>query len=122
MRHYIRPRRIYLNVTHTRQQILLTINQRVIEHHYAVMKMMAEELARKNNALQAQIDALILEYCPDEMTTEQITNWEKHQKTVLTQNVQGQGRCAALSRSVPCTAGLALRPLAAVMADIPDMN
>lgn len=30
-------------------------------------------------ALQAKIDALMLEYCPDEMTPEQIANWERHQ-------------------------------------------
>ena len=29
---------------------------------------------------QAKIDALMLEYCPDEMTPEQIAEWEKHQK------------------------------------------
>lgn len=28
---------------------------------------------------QAQIDALMLEYCPDEMTPEQIRNWGDHQ-------------------------------------------
>ena len=30
--------------------------------------------------LQAKIDALMLEYCPDEMTPEQIENWKRHQK------------------------------------------
>lgn len=30
--------------------------------------------------LEARIDTLMLEYCPDEMTEEQIANWEKHQK------------------------------------------
>ena len=29
---------------------------------------------------QAKIDALMLEYCPDDMTTEQIANWERHQR------------------------------------------
>ena len=28
---------------------------------------------------QAKIDALMLEYCPDEMTKEQLDNWAKHQ-------------------------------------------
>ncbi len=41
---------------------------------------MAKELVKECEAKQAQIDALMLEYCPDEMTTEQIDNWEKHQK------------------------------------------
>ena len=31
-------------------------------------------------AQQAKIDALMLEYCPNEMTTEQIANWSAHQK------------------------------------------
>lgn len=35
--------------------------------------------------LQAKIDALMLEYCTDEMTEEQITNWGKHQKPSDTQ-------------------------------------
>ena len=31
------------------------------------------------DALQCKIDNLMLEYCPDEMTKEQIENWGKHQ-------------------------------------------
>jgi hypothetical protein len=31
-------------------------------------------------ALQAKIDALMLEYCPSEMTPEQMAEWERHQK------------------------------------------
>lgn len=34
-----------------------------------------EELAE----LKAKIYALMLEYCQEEMTTEQMTNWEAHQ-------------------------------------------
>ena len=30
--------------------------------------------------LQAKIDALMLEYCPDEMTPEQLNGWAKNQK------------------------------------------
>lgn len=32
--------------------------------------------------LQARIDALMLAHCPDEMTPEQIAEWERHQKAV----------------------------------------
>jgi len=32
--------------------------------------------------LQAKVDALMLEYCPDEMTPEQMDNWGKHQERV----------------------------------------
>lgn len=31
------------------------------------------------DSLQAKIDSLMLEYCPNEMTKEQMDNWEKHQ-------------------------------------------
>ena len=30
-------------------------------------------------AMQARIDELMLEYCPDEMTQEQFDEWERHQ-------------------------------------------
>jgi hypothetical protein len=33
--------------------------------------------------LQAQIDRLMLEYCPDEMTESQMRNWTLHQKPVM---------------------------------------
>ena len=33
-------------------------------------------------ALEARIDQLMLEYCPDEMTSEQKTNWAEHQVPV----------------------------------------
>ena len=33
-------------------------------------------------AMQAKIDALMLEYCPDEMTPEQVENWKRHQVRV----------------------------------------
>lgn len=50
------------------------------EHHANVMQGFAEVAARKADALQAQLDALMLEYCPDEMTEAQKDNWAKHQK------------------------------------------
>lgn len=31
-------------------------------------------------ALEAKIDALMLEFCPEDMTSEQIKRWEAHQK------------------------------------------
>lgn len=36
----------------------------------------------KCDGLQAKIDALMLEYCPNEMTPQQIKEWERHQKAV----------------------------------------
>ena len=37
-----------------------------------------EQIANK----QAQIDRLMMEYCPDEMTEEQVKEWKKHQRSV----------------------------------------
>jgi hypothetical protein len=41
-----------------------------------------EKLEREAGAKQAEIDRLMLEFCPEEMTPEQIGNWAKHQKPV----------------------------------------
>lgn len=40
------------------------------------------ETLAETDRLQARIDALMLEYCPDEMTPAQLANWEKHQRAV----------------------------------------
>lgn len=34
---------------------------------------------RARDAIQARLDEVMLEYCPDEMTCEQKANWAKHQ-------------------------------------------
>ena len=34
------------------------------------------------NSAQAKVDALMLEYCPNEMTKEQLDEWAKHQRPV----------------------------------------
>ena len=41
------------------------------------------EASKEINYLQSQIDSLMLEYCPKEMTKEQIQNWEDHQQKVI---------------------------------------
>ena len=41
-----------------------------------------EAVNKDNDALQAKIDALMLEYCPGEMTPEQIENWGNNQVAV----------------------------------------
>lgn len=40
------------------------------------------ELVRQNEGKQSRIDALMLEYCPEEMTPEQKAEWARHQVTV----------------------------------------
>ena len=42
----------------------------------------AEKAECRAERLQAKVDALMLEYCPDEMTPEQLAEWEKHQAEV----------------------------------------
>lgn len=37
------------------------------------------DLAKRNCALQAKIDALMLEFCPEEMTQSQIERWGENQ-------------------------------------------
>jgi uncharacterized protein involved in exopolysaccharide biosynthesis len=46
-------------------------NLRLIDH-------LKQQLA----AAQARIDELMLEYCPDEMTAEQVEEWGNHQRAV----------------------------------------
>lgn len=41
-----------------------------------------EYLERENKRLQAKIDALMLEYCPEEMTEAQLAEWGRHQVPV----------------------------------------
>lgn len=37
------------------------------------------QLSKEKCALQAKIDSLMLEYCPEEMTQEQVERWEENQ-------------------------------------------
>ena len=39
-----------------------------------------ERLRAQVAALQARVDALMLEFCPDEMNEEQLENWARHQQ------------------------------------------
>lgn len=83
-----------------------------------VWKTAAEYAARIADERQAKIDALMLEYCPDEMTEAQKENWAKHQRPVseemqheidsalMGSNVEVQGPGAASLRTVPCNDGL----------------
>ena len=51
----------------------------------AALKWYRKELAeakRQLAAKQAVIDRLMLEYCPDQMSVEQIVNWSNHQRAL----------------------------------------
>ena len=50
-----------------------------IENCWETVESMRQQLA----AAQAKIDELMLEYCPDEMTQEQIAEYAKHQRAVI---------------------------------------
>lgn len=60
-----------------------------------------EECAASDRAaMQAQIDRLMLEYCPEEMTPEQVENWGRHQKAAPLESgasVQSPGRDSGAS-------------------------
>lgn len=47
-------------------------------------KAVADHYERKLSAAQSKIDSLMLEYCPEEMTPEQVDEWGKHQVPVNT--------------------------------------
>lgn len=52
------------------------------EFHAKRMEVFAMTAAQRADAIQAKLDALMLEYCPDEMTPEQLSNWERRQRPV----------------------------------------
>jgi len=89
---------------HLRQRLMLA------EHHGNVMEAFARAAAAKRDALQAQLDALMLEYCPDEMTETQKENWARHQRPV-SDDEQARVAAALMGSNVELTgAALAQRP------------
>jgi len=54
-----------------------TFAEIVQQYEYQIL-----ELHQQLEAKQAEIDRLMLEFCPDEMTEEQLNNWKQHQKVV----------------------------------------
>ncbi len=59
-----------------------TERARVAEAALTAARAEAEKLRKDNGALQATIDALMLEYCPEEMTPEQLAEYERSQVRV----------------------------------------
>ena len=49
------------------------------EHPIFCLAQENDSLQQRVRSMQAKIDSLMLEYCPDEMTPEQIKNWERSQ-------------------------------------------
>ena len=58
-----------------------------------------EELAREVESKQAKIDALMLEYCPEEMTPEQMEEWAAHQAVYEDPRVFPIIKCCSMSES-----------------------
>lgn len=63
-------------LTHIGDNTMSEVNQGQID----ILSGMVANGITENASLQAEIDRLMLEFCPDEMTKEQMENWEKHQK------------------------------------------
>ena len=55
------------------------IQERLRNGSFACSAKVACEAADHIDQLEYKIDELMLEYCPDEMTKEQMENWAKHQ-------------------------------------------
>lgn len=64
----------------------------VFEHWFAERRAICKDDYTKGFALdafeaawdhqQAEIDRLMMEFCPDEMTAAQVASWEEHQRAV----------------------------------------
>ena len=55
----------------------------VLESECRKLRARLEKAGKDAASKQARIDELMLEYCPDEMTPEQIDEWAKHQEPVI---------------------------------------
>lgn len=51
---------------------------------------MVRDLFDEIERLQARVDALMLEYCPEEMSKEQLETWSSHQMIVKVDNYCGR--------------------------------
>lgn len=60
----------------------------------AIADRVVSEQRAKVHSLEAKIDALMLEHCPDEMSPEQIKNWGDHQRAVIDSRVTGNAQAA----------------------------
>ena len=81
---------------HLRQRLMLA------EHHAAKIEAFAFSVAAKADAIQARLDALMLEYCPEEMTEAQKANWARHQRPV-SEDMQQEINSALMGSNVELT-------------------
>lgn len=66
----------------------------------------ADALVAERDALQARVDALMLEFCPEEMTEQQKANWARHQRPVQSLRQHGGVRDSAKDSKVSGPAGV----------------
>jgi hypothetical protein len=52
--------------------------QKILRQQHTIDRLRTEVAAK-----QARIDALMLEFCPQDMTPGQLANWEMHQRKVM---------------------------------------
>ena len=81
-----------------------------------------EMLAHVTGPLRAKLDRLMIEYCPDEMTPEQMENWGKHQRPVTPEQEAAVQR--AVQSETPAS-GMAKVPEGMVMvprAEVEDLR
>lgn len=60
------------------------VNDRV----FAALLHRVFELEDANSALQSQIDNLMLEYCPEEMSQQQVEEWARHQVSMPDSDIE----------------------------------
>ena len=68
----------------TRQELFNALALRVTRENSFADVVLDEVLSLRQQlaAAQAQIDALMLEFCPEEMTKEQLDEWAKNQRVI----------------------------------------
>ena len=71
-----------------------------------------DERNRQVMALQAKLDEVMLEYCPDEMTDDQKAEWARHQQPVSEQEQQAIDAVLGLPANAEVSGGR--RPSAAL--------
>jgi hypothetical protein len=67
------------------QQKGMSLLTDIIKNQQTTIESLRQQLASRDAEiayLQSRIDELMLEYCPDEMTKEQLDNWAAHQRPV----------------------------------------
>jgi len=60
------------------------------EARYEKLANHCKELERQLASKQAEVDALMLEFCPEELTREQVEEWAKHQKPAALTATEGE--------------------------------